>query len=434
MSKRRRIQYTRESLVEALNAVDQGKMSLYKAAIHFGVPRTTLSTYQQDRDRKGKTGPTLTFTDAEEQLMVEWTREMYQKGLFCRANDLLEAARSILDDCPRTGKQKNRNLSTSWLRAFYKRHPKVTKYLRVDMEEPPELPQLKCYEAVFEHLDCPAIFNDPSRVFKYNEFKFGLCTGLQNYISGESSGSKSDLITTGIITSACGRLAFPSIIYPHDGTIPLELAATVPLFYGYGSSPKGTSTITTFFNYVTKVFYKYLMLNKMPLPVVLFVDGTRPNVSFRLWQACRSLGIHLVAFNPDASLNFNNKYFPPKTVLTTHIVEKMRDALLQWRETNGNSISEMNFAELLQPVVHNDVSSNLILCDWSRFTFYQWIQRRRLQIEDIEFVSANPSIAGTKSNAVSKQESREEPTDVIGEEEEEEEKLILETDVGADEA
>ncbi|XP_021700941.1 uncharacterized protein LOC5564837 isoform X1 [Aedes aegypti] len=395
--KRKVRQYTRESLFKAIDAVDQG-MSLFKAAATFGVPRTTLSSYYEDRNRQGKTGPTLTFTDAEEQLMVEWTRDVYQKGLFCRASELLEAARCILDDCPRTGKQKARNLSTSWVRAFYKRHPQVPTYLRVDMEESPELPQQKCFETVFQHLDCLDIFNDPSRVFKYNEIKFGLCSNFYNYIAGDNASSKSELITTGVITSASGRLAFPSIIYPHDGTIPLELAATVPLFYGYGSSPKGTSTTTTFYNYVTKVFYKYLMLNKMPIPVVLFVDGTRPNVSFRLWQACRSLGIILVAFNPDESFNFNNKYFPSKTLLTTHIVEKLRDALAQWRESNGNRISEMHFAELLQPVVHNLIPTDLIKSDWAKFTFYQWIQKRRSQVEDIEFVSANPAASKKKSS------------------------------------
>lgn len=136
----------------------------------------------------------------------------------------------------------------------------------------------------------------------------------------------------------------------------------------------------------------------MPIPVVLFVDGTRPNVSFRLWQACRSLGIILVAFNPDESFNFNNKYFPSKTLLTTHIVEKLRDALAQWRESNGNRISEMHFAELLQPVVHNLIPTDLIKSDWAKFTFYQWIQKRRSQVEDIEFVSANPAASKKKSS------------------------------------
>lgn len=103
-------QYARENLFKALEAVDQGKMSLFKAAIHFGVPRSTLSSYNEDRDRKSKTGPALTFTDDEEQTMVEWTRDMFQKGLFCKSGELLETARWFLDNYPRKGKQKAKNL------------------------------------------------------------------------------------------------------------------------------------------------------------------------------------------------------------------------------------------------------------------------------------------------------------------------------------
>lgn len=233
-------------------------------------------------------------------------------------------------------------------------------------------------------------------MFKYTEIRFGLGSNFYNYLASSSSSSnvshKADLITTGFISSAKGRLAFPMIVYPHDGTIPLDLAATVPLFYGYGSSPNGTSTNETFCNFVTKVFYKYLMLNKVPLPVVLFVDGTKPNVSLDLWQACKALGISLVAHNPDESIN-NKKHLLPNTAFTSHVMAKLREALMQWKEVNGCRISESNYAELLQPVVHNSITDDLILADWKKFRFYQWIMRRRLRIEDIEFVSADPSAA-----------------------------------------
>lgn len=102
-------QYSKENLLKAVDAVAQG-MSLIKAAKQFGVPRTTLTSYHEDRDRKGKLGPTLTFTDDEEQLMFNWIRDMRQKGLLCKSLELLEAARWMLDTYPRQGKQKDRTL------------------------------------------------------------------------------------------------------------------------------------------------------------------------------------------------------------------------------------------------------------------------------------------------------------------------------------
>ncbi|XP_065084372.1 uncharacterized protein LOC135706654 [Ochlerotatus camptorhynchus] len=387
-------QYSKENLLKAVEAVGHG-MSLIKAAKQFGVPRTTLTSYHEDRDRKGKMGPTLTFTDDEEQLMVNWTRDMRQKGMLCKSSELLEAARWMLDTYPRQGKHKDRTLSRSWCKGFYRRHPQVTSYLqdmREDQLEPTS--QQQCYESVFQQLDCLELFKNGSRVFKYTEIRFGLGSNFYNYLASSSSSGnvshKADLITTGFISSAKGRLAFPMIVYPHDGTIPLDLAATVPLFYGYGSSPNGISTNETFCNFVTKVFYKYLMLNKVPLPVILFVDGTKPNISLELWHACKALGISLVAQNPDESLN-NKKHFLPNTVLTSHVMTKLREALMQWMEINGCRITESNYAELLQPVVHNSITDDLILADWKKFRFYQWIIRRTLRIEDIEFVSADPA-------------------------------------------
>ncbi|XP_058447454.1 uncharacterized protein LOC131427898 [Malaya genurostris] len=394
MSKVRRIrQYSKDDLQRALQAVDEGLMSLYQAAKQYNVPRTTLTMYNENRNRKGQMGPTLTFSSEEEQIMVLWVQDMYQKGLTLRRVDLLEAAQWILETFPREKKFKDNTPSNSWLRAFERRHPAITMYIQVEPttnRNIVEKPILKCYEDVFLNLDTLEVFSDPSRVFKYNEIEFSLGFNLLSLFEANGKNSnRPDLVTTGLITSARGQLAFPMVVYPRSGTIPIDIAESVPLFYGIGNSTSGTITKQNFYNFVTKTFYKFLILNKKHFPVILFIDGTKPKVTLELWQACQKLNISLVAYNPSESLN-NRKHAANISILTRHIKRKLSDASFQWKELNtGNCISEIHFSELIQTAIHHGISQELIISDWADFPFYKWILQRSTRMEEIEFVSAD---------------------------------------------
>ncbi|KAL1401184.1 hypothetical protein pipiens_006815 [Culex pipiens pipiens] len=387
-------QYSRRDLKLALEALDRRELTLNKAARRYNVPRSTLAKFHENRDRNVRIGPTPTFTAQEERQMVEWVEDLRHAGMAVKRSDLLEAAQWILETYPRqTKKIKDNSPSASWVRAFERRHPSVTACLQVEPfgeDKPAAVPERECFEEVYQHLQALDVFNEPGRLFKCNEIGFGFSFNIAQSFEKPVNGTKrADLITAAFITSAVGRLAFPMIVYPYRETIPLELAATVPLFYGCGNSATGMMTKDTFYNYVTKTFFKFLMLNRVKLPVILFVDGTRPNVSLDLWKACRKLGIILMAFNPDESRNCK-KHIAYATPLTRVVKGQLDDALLRWKDANSDRfISEMNFTELLYPAVQSSVTEELILRDWQAFSFYQWILKRRTRVEEIEFVSAD---------------------------------------------
>lgn len=386
-------QYSRRDLKLALEALDRKELTLNKAARRFNVPRSTLTKFHENRNRNMRIGPTPTFTDQEERQMVEWVEDLRYSGMAVKRSDLLEAAQWILETYPRQTKIKDNAPSASWVRAFERRHPSVTSCLQVEPfgeDKPAAVPERECFEEVYQHLQALELFSEPGRLFKCNEIGFGFSFNIAQSFEKPANGTKrADLITAAFITSAAGRLAFPMIVYPYRGTIPLELAATVPLFYGCGNSATGMMTKDMFYNYVTKTFFKFLMLNRVKFPVILFVDGTKPNVSLELWKACRKLGIILMAFNPDESRNCK-KHIAYATPLTRVVKGQLDDALLRWKDANSDRfISEMNFTELLYPAVQTSVTEELILRDWQAFSFYQWILKRRTRVEEIEFVSAD---------------------------------------------
>lgn len=241
------------------------------------------------------------------------------------------------------------------------------------------------------------MFDDSTRVFKYSELRFGLASNILKHFEDDEIVKEPDLITTAIITSAEGRLAFPMIVYPGDGIVSHEVANSLPLFCGFGHSADGMTTKETFHKFVTKVFYKFLVLRRTKFPVTLFIDGTKPNISLDLWQACQKLEIRLVAYNPDESLN-RVKYTGQKTAVTRHIMDKLGDALLRRKQNNSNKpLKTEHFGELLQYALLNGLSKELILEEWSEFQFYQWIQKRKIAVEEIEFVSADVKTDGGDS-------------------------------------
>ncbi|XP_053691810.1 uncharacterized protein LOC128740297 [Sabethes cyaneus] len=382
-------QYSKEDLQQALDAIDKNNLSIYRAARQFKVPRSTLSAYKDNRNRTGRMGPSLTFTTAEEDLMVSWILDMYRKGLIIRRPDLIEAAQWILETHPR-----NRNCTRaprdSWCRGFEKRHPQISLHLQTEAEKSPQLSSSQCYEHIFQHLDNLDVFDEPRRIFKYNEIKFGLGTQLLKLFAGNANEEfRPDLITTGLITSAGGQISFPMIVYPYKEAVPPDVASSIPLFYGCGNNPTGMMSKQTFFYFVTRIFYKFLVLQKVCFPVMLFIDGTNPNVSLELWEACQKLEICLVAYNPYDSLN-NKKHTPVITSLTRHVQSKLSDGLCRWKEIYPDCvIKEENYTELLQPVMQLGINKELIVQDWTECPFYQWILQHRNQIEEIEFVSAD---------------------------------------------
>nr|XP_012148650.1 PREDICTED: uncharacterized protein LOC105663577 [Megachile rotundata] len=64
--------------------------------------------------------------------------------------------------------------------------------------------------------------------------------------------------------------------------IPSHIISLMPNEWGVGRSSSGWMTGQSFYEYITNVFYKWLLKKDIPLPVILFVDGHVSHLTFSL--------------------------------------------------------------------------------------------------------------------------------------------------------
>ena len=60
-------------------------------------------------------------------------------------------------------------------------------------------------------------------------------------------------------------------------------------------------TAETFYEYITNIFYPWLVKNNISFPVVLYGDGHSSHVTIPLVKFCKSVQIELIALYPNAT-------------------------------------------------------------------------------------------------------------------------------------
>lgn len=72
--------------------------------------------------------------------------------------------------------------------------------------------------------------------------------------------------------AADGAIAPPMVLFPYK-RVPPYIKASVPSWWGLGNTDSGWMSMEAFYEYVTNVFFPWLLQQKITLPVVLFLDG-----------------------------------------------------------------------------------------------------------------------------------------------------------------
>jgi hypothetical protein len=73
--------WTSEALEEAMDAIENGTISLRKASRHWNIPLTSLSYHLYGKTRSRKLGPGGVLIVEEDQVVIVWVLSMYEVGL-----------------------------------------------------------------------------------------------------------------------------------------------------------------------------------------------------------------------------------------------------------------------------------------------------------------------------------------------------------------
>ncbi|XP_062710743.1 uncharacterized protein LOC115265664 [Aedes albopictus] len=304
--------YEEGKLNESVSYVQKGAMTTNFAAKHFGVPRTTLQYRLSTKCKnKGTTGPYPVFTTTEEQDIVSWLQTMERRGFFA----LKYKITAFLATHPRKNPFKDNVPGSGWFRGFLRRHPQLTirtpEQVTSASAKVSEKNIREWFHTVKQYLIDHGLIDillDPSRVYNGDESGFRLnptsknviaTAGARNVPIVETGNSKKN-ITVMFTFGADGSVVPPDVILAQK-RLSKETVQSFQSNWGIGQSENGWMDTKNFVKYVTKILFPFLIKRGVKFPVIFFVDGHKSHMAIESADACKRLGIILIALIPNAT-------------------------------------------------------------------------------------------------------------------------------------
>lgn len=357
MERKKRKCYSEVQLSEAITAVNRG-MTIYQASKQYHIPETTLRDKRDGKYTNDKPGLQPVLTLSEETNIVDWIHYLGRAGFPVTKEQLLDVVAKLVKNLSRTNPFKDGVPGRYWFEGFLKRHPTVSK--RVAQNLPTTRNQLteenirawfERVRAYFEANGLLHIFEEPQRIFNCDETGFFLSPKEKQVLVKRGSkrvynrvaNDEKECLTVLVNVAADGTIAPPMVLFPYK-RVPPYIKASVPSWWGLGNTDSGWMTMEAFYEYVTNVFFPWLLQKKITLPVALFLDGHTSHISLPLSTFCKDKGIILVALLPNA----------------THVLQPLDVAVFRpvkgtWRAVVHNYRVENNYTKLTREEFSKEV-------------------------------------------------------------------------------
>jgi len=102
------------------------------------------------------------------------------------------------------------------------------------------------------------------------------------------------------MVNAAGSMVPPMVVHWYQ-RVPYSVSSKMPAGWSIGLTEKGWMTAESFFEFISNIFYSWLIKNQIKFPVVLYLDGHSSHLTLPLVQFCRSNQIELIALYPNAT-------------------------------------------------------------------------------------------------------------------------------------
>lgn len=131
----------------------------------------------------------------------------------------------------------------------------------------------------------------------------------------------------------------------------------MPNGWGLGKSESGWMTGESFFEYVSNIFYPWIIKNNIPLPVIFYVDGHKSHLTLHVSDFCSEKGIILISLYP----NSTHLIQPLDVGVFKALKNGWKKAVSKFRiESNKQKIRNENFAPLLDSVIKEVITSKIM--------------------------------------------------------------------------
>ncbi|XP_038064690.1 uncharacterized protein LOC119735070 [Patiria miniata] len=119
--------YIQENLEKAVEKIKLGEISVGKASLAYGIPKTTLLDKMHGRTPlQTRQGPNPILTDEEELGLVTWIAQKPKMSYGRMKQELALMVKKILDENGRPNPFKKNTPGRCWMRGFLRRHPEIS--------------------------------------------------------------------------------------------------------------------------------------------------------------------------------------------------------------------------------------------------------------------------------------------------------------------
>lgn len=329
-------------------------------------------------------GPPAILSKTEEKAIVDWILEMARAGFPVTMKEVVFSVQRLLKELKRPNPFKDNCPGKSWMKGFMKRNPNISVRIsqnltrsRAVISKEHILNWFKEVETFLDQTQQKDILQDPRRIFNTDETAFFL-----NPKGGKVLAKKGDktvyqqvnpdekeCLTVLVTGSASGAVPPPTVLFKYK-RIPQEIAQNFPPEWGLGKTDSGWMTCEAFFEFIADIFHPWLEKEKIPLPVILFVDGHQSHLSLQVSQFCEKNGIILIALHPNAT----HLLQPMDVAVFRTLKEHWKKKVHEWRLSNLESpiLKKKDFPKLLKEVIDTTLNATIFENGFRKCGLFPW--------------------------------------------------------------
>ena len=284
--------WTEEEMKAAIDEVQSGKMTQYRAAKLYKIPRQTLNDRLTNKVKSGNVGRPIRLSVAEEKEIVEACIIFSEWGYGIGKKEVISI---VADYCKSKKKPSifpNGVPGRRWWSGFLKRNPQIA------MRKPQSLQIARAKAGspdVIDHwffsilkplLEKTGLEDHPERIFNADETSFCLCGRPQKIIARKGAkapqyvvgGTGKENITVQGCISGDGKLLPPYILYTGQRLM-FDNTQGGPVGTRYGVSERGWMTEINFLDWMKNLFIPSLPDER---PVLLIIDGHKSHIQYEV--------------------------------------------------------------------------------------------------------------------------------------------------------
>lgn len=245
------------------------------------------------------------FTEEQEHQIVEWAMKLQLSGFRLSKQNLIHNAELQIKNRNNAHRFRSRSVRLPWCKRFTKRYPEIKLFRPHQIEYRPS----EWYALVRKYLksiDSTDILQAPERIFSMTELAFSLEPNAGDVVEKKGiSGTKfsqAEQVVAFVGGNAAGIVAAPMLLFDRMRLHKIEAEYQVPASWALGCSHTGWMTASSLYEFIVDTFHPWLLNRRVPLPIVLFVDGFATPVTQALSEFCERGRIILVGL-PSSETN-----------------------------------------------------------------------------------------------------------------------------------